>query len=142
MSVAGAIADAVAAAVTALNWGAPVTRRKTPSVPAGTTLPQVVVTVGEEGPVEPLTARSQLVRYPVSVVYATTGGRALADDAQLRDRREALRNLLFTASTYAAVTQFNSAEPVGKTPFDPSALALGVVYTEVVVTVETIEART
>jgi hypothetical protein len=141
VSVAGAIADAIVAAVTALGLGPTVVRRKAPSLPQGQDPPQIVVSVGEEGDVKPLTAKKDMVRYPVAVTIVTGGGKKLADDETLRLWREQIRTAINQRATFVSVPQFNQVDPSGKPPFNPAAMAKDLNYSMLVFTVSTREAR-
>lgn len=143
MSVAADIADAVVTAVEALALtGVTVVRRKTPSLPPGVSPPQVVVSVGEEGDTDYLTATLCLVTYPVSVTVVTAaGGKKLVDDDTLRGWREQIRGAVDAKTAFAAVSEFNAVHSGGRAPFDPAALAKDLNYSTQTFTVEAIEAR-
>ncbi len=142
-SVADKVADAAVLAVQGLAWAAAITERlKTPSLPQGKDPPRVVVCVGEEGETEYLTSRDRLVKYPLAVVYFSAGGRKLADDAELRERREAVFNAVDAKAAFAAVPEFNAVSRGGRTPFDPGALPKDLNASVQVFTVEAIEGRT
>lgn len=149
MSKAAEVAGAIKAAVEGLGWTAgdppaavPVVCRKTPSLPPGKEPPQVVIVIGEEGDSEYLSAARDLITYPAAVVYFSAGGKKLADDTEVRDRREAVRKKMEAAATFAGVAGFNRVLAGGKAPFDPGALAKDLNASYQVFRVEVIEART
>ncbi|WP_439626027.1 hypothetical protein [Gemmata sp.] len=148
MSVAGTIADAVVAAVTGLGWTAgappaavPVVKRKKPSLPSGKNPVEVVVSVGEEGAVRPLTGSKDRVKYPATVAIFTAGGKLTGEDEPLRLRREQVRKLVNTRAAFASVPGFNRVTPEGKNPYDPAALAHDLNMSVLVFTVEVDEPR-
>lgn len=142
MSVAGAIADAIVAKVTGLALpGVTVSRRKTPSLAQGQEPPQIVVSIGEEGTIKPMTAKKDFVTYPVAVTIITAGGKKLADDETLRIWREQIRVAVNQRGTFSGVPQFNQIDPTGKAPFNAAALAKDLNYSVLVFSVQTIEAR-
>jgi hypothetical protein len=143
MSVAGDIADAVVTAVRGLSLvpSASVVRRKTPSLPQGVDPPQIVVSVGEENEITPLTSTKDRVRYPVSVTIVTGGGKKLADDDTVREWRESIRVAVNRRATFSGVSEFNQVDPGGKRPFDPGAMAKDLNYSVLTFTVTTREAR-
>lgn len=143
MSVAGNLADAIVTKVRTLSLvaSASVVRRKTPSLPAGTDPPQIVVSIGEEGDVKPMTSAKDFVNYPVAVTIVTGAGKQLLDDETIRTWRASIRLAINTRSTFSGVTQFNKVSPTGKAPFNPAALAKDLNYSMLVFTVQTIEAR-
>lgn len=142
MSVAADIADAVEDAVAALALtGLTVVRRKTPAVPEGATLPQAVVSVGDEQ-VEDLTATQALVTYTVAVTVVTAGGSKLADDDVLHAWRQSIRRKLEDLSVWAAVAGFNEVRNGGVTPFDAAALPRDFNYSTLTFRVSALESRT
>jgi hypothetical protein len=148
MSVAGNIADAVVTAVSALGWTAgdppaavPVVKRKKPSMPSGKNPMEVVVSVGEEGEVRPMTGSQDWVKYPATVAIFTAGGKLTGEDADLRDKREELRLALNTRTAFATVPGFNRVTAEGKNPYDPAALAQDLNMSVYVFTVEVAEPR-
>lgn len=141
MSVAGSIADAIVTKVTALALGPTVVRRKNPSLPQGADPPQIVVSVGEEGPYRPMTATKDFGTYPVAVTIVTGGGKKLLDDETLRGWRDQIRVAVNQRATFTSVSQFNQIDPTGKAPFNPAALAKDLNYSTLVFTVTTIETR-
>jgi hypothetical protein len=143
VSKAADVSSAIAAALEAMNLtGVTVARRKTPAVPEGATLPQAVVSVGEEGDVERLTATEVMLTYPVSVTFVTKAGRKLDDDDTLRDWREETRKAVEAAATWAGVAGFNVVRAGGREPFDRAALAKDLNFSSLVYRVEVIEDRT
>jgi len=143
VSKAADVSAAVAAAVAALNLsGVTVERRKVPAVPEGATLPQAVVSVGEEGDSERLTHNKVMVTYPVVVLLAGAGGRKLDDDATLRDWREQVRKALEATATWSGVAGFNEIHAGGREPFDRPALAKDINASYLQYRVEVIEDRT
>lgn len=119
----------------------PVVVRKLPGVPQGDAngLPQVAVSVGEEGTTEYLTATEMLKRYPVSVAIVTATGAKAADDATVRQWRELVEAELNKRSTWA-VPGFNRVDLTNRAPFDPAALPKDANYTLATAVVEMIEA--
>lgn len=145
LSVSEAVGDVGKSAVEALALsGVTVVKRKTPSVPEGTTapLPQVVITVGEEGPTEYLTATTKLKTYPLAATIVTAGGVPLADDPTVRAWRQQIEEKLDARATWAGLAGFNEVNITNKLPFDASALAKDFNYSPVVAEVEVLEART
>lgn len=141
-AVAELIGSALASAVTGLGLtGLTVKRRKRPTLPAGTSPPVAVVTVGEEAEVEHLWAGVDAWRYTVAVTLITAGGSDLADDATLRDWREQVRGVLNAASTYSGVNA-NEVWPGGRPPFPRPGLDSLVNYSVLVARVEVLETRT
>jgi len=150
LSVSELVGDVAKAAVDAIGItnnavAVPSVKRKTPSVPEGDTLglPQFVISVGEEGKVETLTATEKLKRYPVAVTIVTGGGSKAADDPTLRSWRQQLEQKLDARDTWRTdVAGFNEVNITNKLPFDASALAKDFNYATVVAEVQVIEART
>jgi hypothetical protein len=137
------VANAIVTAVQSLGLvpNASVAKRKTPSLPNGVDPPQIVVSVGEEGQVEALTARKNLVRYPVAVTIVTGGGKKLIDDETLRDWRGRIREAVDCEACFAGVDEFNQVDVAGKAPFNASALAKDLNYSVLLFTVQAIEPR-
>lgn len=121
--------------------GVTVVERKTPVVAESDALPLAVVSVGEEGDVEYLTARKVMVTYPCAVTLVTAQGFALADNPVLRTAREAVRKGVEAAATFAGVAGFNAVNGGGKEPYDRAALAKDLDYSSLVFRVEVIEDR-
>jgi hypothetical protein len=140
--VAKAAVDALAIAKPSPGTGTvPSVKRKTPSVPEGATngLPEFVISVGEEGKVERLTAVSKLKTYPVAVTIVTNTGAKAADDATVRKWRQQIEQKLEAQATWIGVTGFNRVNITNKPPFDVSALAKDFNYSTVVAEVEVVE---
>jgi hypothetical protein len=143
LSVSEAVGDAIGAAVAALALpGVTVARRKLPALPEGAVTPQVVVSIGAEGPVEPIDATRDLVSYPVAVTIVTATGAQAADDATVRDWRQRIRRKVQDVATWAAVSGWNAVRTEGKEPFDPQALPKDFNFSTQVFTVEVLESRT
>lgn len=124
MSTAADVSAAVAAAVTALNLtGVTVEQLKIPAVPGAAPLPQAVVSVGDEGDFEYLTATTKLVTYPCAVTLVTKGGRKLEDDETLRTWRASVWAAVEARATWAGLTGWNETLAGGKEPFDRAALS-------------------
>lgn len=133
MAIATDVATAVETAVQALALAGvgndQVVRRKVPDVPEGAELPQVVISVGEEGDVRFVDFEGTVVvRYPVAVTIVTDGGAKLADDATVRTWRESIRKKCGDRATYAGVTGFLEVTASGGPPFDRRALSLDFNY--------------
>lgn len=122
----------------------PVTKRKQPGVPEGDRkgLPQIVVSVGDEGETEYLTATRKLKTYPVVVLVVTGTGALAGDDPDVRRMRELVEGELDKRATWTAVSGWNQVTVRNLTPFERSALAKDLNYAAVVAAVEVIEART
>lgn len=121
------IANAVKTAVEALSLaGVTVVRRKTPSVPEGTSagLPQVVVSVREDVETERLTAVTKRRRFRFAVTIVTAGGQKLADDDTVHTWRESIDDAVFDKqrATFSAVAGFIHLKALGGPVFDPAAL--------------------
>lgn len=121
-----------------------VVRRKIPAVPEGATLPQVVISVGEEGEIRFADFEgSVFVDYPAAVTIVTAGGAKLADDDTLRDWRERVRKKGHDRATYSGVSKFHEVTASGKVPFDVGALSKDFNFSVVAVfTVTCLESRT
>jgi hypothetical protein len=125
----------------------PSVKRKTPSFPEGSVppLPQLVISVSEEGKTEYLTATQKLKRYPVAVTIVTSTGHQLADDNTVRQWRQQIEMALEKIANWAALnttnSTFNEANLTNKPPFDVSALSKDFNYAVVVVEVFLIEPR-
>lgn len=119
----------------------PSVKRKLPSVPEGDTLglPQFVISVGEEGKVERLTAVSKLKTYPVAVTIVTNTGAKAADDVTVRKWRQQIEVKLENEMTWMGIAGFNRVNITNKPPFDVSALAKDFNYSTVVAEVEIVE---
>lgn len=142
MSVAGDIGEAVEAAVTALALtGVTVVRRKTPSVPEGATLPQAVVSIGDER-AERLDATTQLVTYTVAVTLVTAGGAKLADDDTLHTWRQSVRRKLEDRAVWGTVSGWSEVRLGGVVPYDAAALAKDFNYSPITYQVFVREDRT
>ena len=143
MSVAGSIADAIVTAIQALALvdSGNVVKRKVPSLPQGTDPPQIVVSVGEEGPFEPLWAGYILVKYPASVCIFTAGGKKLGDDETMRTWRQSIRRAVDANGTFSTVSEFNLVDWEGKTPFMQPAAAKDINASLMTFTVEAIEVK-
>lgn len=146
-STSEAVGDAAVAAMTALGLEAgeppaalPVARRKTPSVPEGQTLtlPQLVVSVGEER-WERLDCRRKLKTYPVTFAVVTAGGRVAGDDAEVRKWREQIERKAEAQATWIGLAGFNRVVIVPKPPFDVQALSKDFNYALTVAEVEIVE---
>jgi hypothetical protein len=109
MSVADQISSAIANRLATLEPAVPVYRRRTPSLPPGTSPPATVVAVGAEADTEDLWAGRVAVRYPVTVARFTTNGHLLGEDAAVRTWRESVRKALADRTTYSTVSGFNKA---------------------------------
>lgn len=140
-----AVGDAVKAAVEALGLTGlkGVVKRKKPDVPEGDTvgLPQAVVSVGEEGKTEYLTAVKKLKTYPAAVTIVTGGGMKAADDAQVRQWREQIERKLESYATWSGFAGWNETNITNKAPFDASALSKDFNYSTVVADVQVIETK-
>lgn len=139
------LGDVAKAAVEALALsGATVVKRKTPMRPEGAAnaLPEIVVSVGEEGRVEFLTAAHKRKTYPVAVTIVNRGGTKAGDDPTTRDWREQIEQKLEAKATWAGVTGFILARVTNRAPFDSAALGKDFNYSTVVADVELVEART
>lgn len=142
MSTAADVSAAVAAAVTAMALpGVTVEQLKIPAVPGAAPLPQAVVSVGDEGEFEYLTATTKLVTYPCAVALVTKGGRKLEDDETLRGWREQVWAAVEAWATWAGVSGFNEVRAGGREPFDRAALAKDLNWSVLTFAVEVIEAR-
>lgn len=142
MSKAADVSAAVAAAVTALNLtGVTVERRKTPAAPEGATLPQAVVSVGEEGEFDYLTARKKLVTYPAAVTLVTAGGRKLEEDETLRGWREQVWAAVEARAAWAGLAGWNETTAGGREPFDRAALPKDLNFSFLVFRVNVLEDR-
>lgn len=148
MSVAGTIADAIVTAVNGLNWTVgdppkpvPVVKRKKPSLPNGTNPIEVVVSVGEEGEVRPMTGSKDWVRYPVTVAIFTAGGKLTGEDAALRDKRQEIRRAINTLAAFASVPGFNQVTPAGRAPYQSAAAGSDLNMSLLTFTVEVAEPR-
>jgi hypothetical protein len=119
----------------------PVVKRKLPGVPQGDTngLPQVVVSVGEEGATEYLTGTELLKSYPVTVALVTDTGSKAADDAVVRQWRERIEQELDKRSTWVSVPGWNETSLSNSHPFDRAALPKDANYTLVTAVVQMIE---
>jgi hypothetical protein len=147
VAVASDVANAVETAVEALALtgvaAGQVVRRKIPAVPEDATLPQVVVSVGEEGDIEFADFEgSVFVGYPVAVTIVTAGGAKLADDDTIRTWRESIRRKCHDRAAYAGVTGFLEVKAQGRVPFDEGALSKDFNFSIVAVfTVTCLESR-
>jgi hypothetical protein len=123
----------------------PSVKRKTPSIPEGASqspqLPQIVISVGEEGMSEYLTATTKLKTYPVAVTIVTNTGQQLADDATVRQWRQQIELVLEATATWASVKGWNFTRLTNKAPFDVLALSKDYNYSLLLAEVEVIEAR-
>lgn len=121
----------------------PSVKRKTPSVPEGDSLglPQFVVSVGEEGKTEYLTATQKLKTYPVAVTIVTATGQQLADDATIRQWRQQIELVLELRNTWVGLAGWNQVEITNKAPFDTTALSKDYDYATVVAEVQVVETR-
>lgn len=122
----------------------PVVKRKHAGVPKGDVngLPQVVVSVGEEGATEYLSATQKLKSYPVNVAIVTPAGNKHGDDATVRKWREDIEEELDKRASWATVSGFNAVDVVNREPFDRTAMAKDQNYSLIVATVSVVEART
>lgn len=148
LSISEDVGDKVVAALTALaiTTGAPavlvpISRRKLPNLPEGKPPPEIVVSVGAYGRVEPIDATRDMVSYPMAVTIVTGGGKA-GYDATIDQWRQQIRRALQTRANYAALAGWNAVTTEGKEPFDPAALAKDFNYSVQVFTVEVLESRT
>ncbi len=145
MSKANDVADAIQAAMVALMPTAMHAKRKKPSLPPGKELTTgqkaVVVSVGEEGAIERITATKVLVKYPAAVTLITGGGFNAGDDETVHDLREDIRKALFDYGNYATVVGFNDVSIFSGTPFDTRALDAALNYAIQTATVEVLESR-
>lgn len=148
-STSEAVGDAAKTGVDAIGItsGSPATavpsvKRKTPQVPEGDTLgiPQFVISVGEEGEIERITAETFLSKYPVAVTIVTADGMKAADDATVRQWRQQIRQRLLTPSVWSGISGFNGVDLSSKAPFDQSALSKDFNFATIIVTVEVLEA--
>jgi hypothetical protein len=124
----------------------PVVRRKTPSVPEGTSqnppLPQLIVSCGEEGRSEYLTATQKLKTYPVAVTIVTNTGQQQADDNTVRKWRQQIELALESWTNWQAqVSGFNDSVLTNKAPFDTAALAKDYSYSVIICEVSVVEVR-
>jgi hypothetical protein len=119
----------------------PSVKRKTPSVPEGDSLglPQLVISVGEEGAVEYLTATTKLKKYPVAVTIVTAAGAKSADDATVRKWREQIEQKLEVFASWASLVGFNEVNIINRAPFDVSALSKDFNYSTVVAEAQVVE---
>ncbi len=151
-STSAAVVEAAVTAVTALGIThnavpLPVVARKTPSVPEGSAaaLPQIVISCGEEGRSEYLTATLKSKTYPVAVTIVAGTGQQLADDATVRQWRQQIELALEARTSWqtgsAAVSGWNRSTVTNKAPFDAGALRTDFNYSVVMCDVEVIEAR-
>lgn len=122
----------------------PVIKRKLPGIPEGDAsgLPQIVVSVGDEGPTEYLTATQKLKTYPVTAVIVTGTGAITGDDAPVREWREKVEKELDKRTTWAGVSGWNRVSIRNLDPFERAAMQKDLVFSAVVAVVEVIEART
>lgn len=107
------------------SGGSPVevVRRKTPSLPEGKSPPQIVISVGAEGPADYLDfEESEGISHPVAVTVVSAGGTREADDDTVRGWIQQIRRLVGKASTWAGFAGFLDVTRDGKVPFDRSAL--------------------
>jgi hypothetical protein len=145
----GDVAKAAVDAIGILKPGAvpdtavPSVKRKSPSTPEGDTLglPQLVISVGEEGAVEYLDAQTKLKQYPVAVTIVTASGARAADDVTVRKWREQIEQKLESRAAWATLTGFNDVNITNKAPFDISALSKDYNYAAVLAVVEVVEER-
>lgn len=147
LSKSEAVGDAIEAGLAELGLAVGVvlvtiSRRKTPSLPGGKEPPEIVISIGEEGQIEPMDCTRDFVRYPVAVTIVTGGGAKLGDDATVRAWREQIRKKLQSRSVYAGLAGWNGVSTVGKAPFEPSALPKDYNFSMQVFTVEILESRT
>lgn len=149
-SVSEAVGDAIEAALTALailkpgvapDTPVPISRRKTPSLPEGKSPPELVVSVGAFGRVEPIDARRDMVGYPLAVTIVTAGGTAAAYEPLIDNWRQRVRRAVQARATWAAVGGWNSVETEGKEPFDSAALPKDFNFSVQVFTVFVLEPR-
>jgi hypothetical protein len=147
-STSEAVGDVAVAAASALGLATgtppaalPVERRKTPGVPEGQTptLPQVVVSVGEEGRVERLSATQKLKTYPAAFTIVTAGGRVAGDNPTVRRWRQAIEAKAEAQATWVGLAGFNRVTITNKPPFDVQALGKDFNYATVVAEVEVVE---
>jgi hypothetical protein len=120
----------------------PVVKRKQPGVPDGDRkgLPQVVVSVGEEGETEYLTATEKLKKYPVVVLIVTNTGALAGDDPAVRWLRSRVERTLDARSTWrGTVPGFNRVTLRHLSPFERAALPKDLNYSAVVAVVEVVE---
>ncbi|VTT98937.1 unnamed protein product [Gemmataceae bacterium] len=141
-TVAGAVATAIAAKITALSIpGATVVRRKKPSLPVGTEPLQIVVCVGDAVSIEALTATKDLITRPVAVCVISAGGKKTGDDDAFRGILEQIRVAVNQRNTFTGVPQFNRIDPTKEAPFDAAALKQDLNMGVIAFAVQTIEAR-
>lgn len=142
LSTSEAVGDAAKAAVDLLALpSVTCVKRKTPSRPEGATapLPEVVVSVGEEGKAERLTAQTKLKTYPVAVTIVTAGGQKAADDPTVRDWRQQIEQALFARATWSGIDGWSVVNITDKAPFDTAALSKDFNYSTIVAEVEVVE---
>lgn len=138
------VGDIAKSAVQALALsGVTVVKRKTPSLPEGTSagLPQVVISVGEEGRTEYLSATKKLKTYPVAATIVTAGGQQAADDATVRDWRQRIELKLEARATWTGLAGWNRVVITNKAPFDQATLSKDYNYATVVAEIEVVETR-
>ncbi len=126
-------------------------RRKTPALPqqpnpinpASLVLPEVVVSVGEEGKYQDITAVGRLVNYPMAVTIVTAGGAKLAFDDALATIAENIRYTMTLQTNWASQlgANWNQIDAFGKPPFDKNALEKTLNYRIITFTVQTREPR-
>lgn len=140
------IGDVAKAAVEALALSGvtAVVKRKLPGVPEGDDngLPQVVISVGEEGKTEYLTATEKLKTYPVTIAIVTAGGSLAGDDPAVREWRQLIEEALDARATWVDdVAGWNRVSLTNRPPFDRASLSKDYNYSLVVAAVEVIEAH-
>jgi hypothetical protein len=146
------VGDAARAAVDALNILIPGTpnrvpsvKRKTPSLPEGTSanppLPQFVISVGAEARSEYVTATQKLKTYPVAVTIVSNTGQQQADDNTVRLWRQQIELALENWASWSNLPGFNDAVLANKAPFDTGALSKDYSYATVVAEVQILEVR-
>jgi hypothetical protein len=120
------IGTRAAAAITALALpGVTVAVRKTPSLPEGTTAPQVVVSVGDEEEVERLTAVTKSRRVKFTVTLVTGGGTVAQDDATARDWWDRIQDAIYDKqrAAFSAIPSYIHLRATGGTVYDRAALS-------------------
>jgi hypothetical protein len=118
--------------------------RRTPSLPAGTTIPAVIVCVSEEGPTEPLATGQKLKKYPLTVAYFTNNGHKMYDDETMRQLRDLIERLLDDdeqTTFWTAIPGFNRCTATGKSPYESSGLKNDLGCSLQMFTCEVIQAR-
>jgi hypothetical protein len=144
-TTAKAIVDAIG--ITYNSVAIPSVKRKTPTVPEGTSLalPQIVISVGAEGRTEYLTGVQKLKIYPVAATIVSNTGQQAGDDAVIRQWRQQIELALEGRSGWQtganAISGWNRATIVNQAPFDLSTLSKDYNYAVVIVEVEVLETR-